>query len=231
MMNNTYSIIIPFFDHWDLTHKRLFELYKFIPQEVEIVLVDDCSTEEVEIKGGVGWWQKNRPNIKYIRNKENLGFGGSHNRGAKVASGNILVFLSNDVEVSGDFIKTLDGRIFDNLLIGNRIIDWKAGWNEVNGYVIPYLEGYFLACSKQVWVELGGFDLRYGKYDYEDVDLSMRTLELKYSLVSLETQMLRHLGGRTIYALKADRLEQTKKNREIFIDKWQDKLSSVFGGQ
>ena len=80
------AIILPFYNHWNLSHTRLFELYKYVQDNCFIVLVNDCSTE-VECETGVAWWQKqvHKQEIYYIKNKENLGFGKSMNLGAKIA--------------------------------------------------------------------------------------------------------------------------------------------------
>jgi len=127
------SIIIPFYNRWDLTHQQLMSLHKWVNEDVEIVLVNDASTD-MEIKGGVAFWQKNSPRhvIKYKENKENLGFGGAMNVGAKAASGEILVFLSNDVQIATDFIPQIKAilRENDKTLVGGRVIYWEAGWNQ-----------------------------------------------------------------------------------------------------
>src|SRR4030042_5050974 len=97
--NPLVSIVMPYFNRWDLTHARLMELYRFAPEYCEIVLVDDASTE-AEPGNGVKWWMESgfiKHKIRYYRNKENVGFGTSLNNGAKLAYGKYLIFLSNDV--------------------------------------------------------------------------------------------------------------------------------------
>lgn len=221
------SIIIPMYNRMDLTHQRLMEIYKFAPQEVEIIVIDDCSTEP-DVKGTLGWWQKDgaRHPLRYYRNPENLGFGGSLNNGAKLAKGNLLVFLSNDVILYGDIfseIETLIGQD-DTMLVAGRIVDFPGGWNEfdIDGdhLVVPYAEGWLLACTRGAWKMLGGFDPRYSKFDYEDVDLSTRAMELGMSLVALNSPMLLHLSGQTIATLGVDRPAITTGNRKIYLEKW-----------
>ena len=78
-----FSYIMPFYNRWDLTHARLGNFRQFLPTNCEIVLVDDCSTEE-DCRKGIAFWQKSgaaRHTIKYVKNKENLGFVQSVNRG------------------------------------------------------------------------------------------------------------------------------------------------------
>lgn len=232
------SVILPYYNHWDLTHARMMELYKYVPKDVEIVMVNDASTDK-DCRKGAGWWQKRsgRQEIKYVENKQNLGFGGSHNVGAKVSTGDILCFLSNDVIVRTDFVSI----IIDDLsnrpdsLLGGEIIYWPGGWNEFEfdgkKMVVPYCNGWLLACTREVWDNMGGFDVEtYGKFDFEDIDLSMNALSLGYDLLSLNLpkHKLNHLSGVTIRGLNVDRMEITKKNREKFIKKWQPKFLEVY---
>ena len=226
------SIIIPFFNKFHLVHSRLMELYKHVPKEdIEIILVNDASTEE-KIDESVAWWQKhlNYHKIRYTINSENLGFGGAMNRGAEIAEGDVLVFLSNDVIVSGNFVAQILEKINDEVLIGAEVIYYPAGWNEfdVSGgkMVLPWANGWLLACTRKVWDALGGFDPRYGKYSYEDLDLTITAMDLGYSIIALRSEFAKHIGAQTA-PYDAKRMEYTKRNREIFIEKWQDKLPSI----
>jgi GT2 family glycosyltransferase len=205
------------------------EYHKFLSDEIEIILVNDASTDR-DCDGGVGFWQKadTRQKIRYMKNEENLGFGGSMNRGAKLSKRDILVFLSNDVVVSGNFIEQIEKEIEneENILIGGRVLYWDTGWNVVNNTIFPYCEGWLLACTKEVWDNLGGFDPRYAPYDYEDVDLSATAIELGYRLVGLNSPHLRHIGGQTAnYDEK--RLSITHRNKALFFKKWKDKVDMI----
>lgn len=227
------SIILPMYGRWNLTMARLGEFRTHLPKHCEIIVVDDCSPEDQKdrIRNGMAFWQKGgvaSHKIRYLENEENLGFGGSMNRGASIAENEILVFHSNDVIVSGDFITPLI-KLFDSedpILVGHRLIWWEAGWNQFNlgkPKVIPYLEGYFISCTQSVFDEIGGWDTRYGKYDYEDVDLSMAAQVLGYNLIEFPSPYLSHIGGATINHSE-NRMNHTRQNREVFIKKWKDIL-------
>jgi GT2 family glycosyltransferase len=227
------SIILPFYNHWDLTHQRLMDIHKFLSEDVEVILVNDASTD-TDCDGGVAFWQKadTRQNIRYVKNKKNLGFGGSMNRGAKVADGEILVFLSNDVVITNNFTGQIE-RIIENeenALIGGRIVYWSAGWNQFihNGkeFVVPYVEGWLVACTRKVWDNLGGFDLLYGKYAFEDIDLSTTAITLGYKLVGLDSPHLKHIGGQTAKYTE-ERMRITEENKEKYIKKWQDRFDEI----
>jgi GT2 family glycosyltransferase len=219
---------MPFYGKWDMTHQRLNELYKFIHPSVnmEVILINDKPDDETP--NGVGWWQKmGAMNVRYLRNKENLGFGGSMNLGASKAVSDILVFFSNDVVVTGDFITQIIGALsVDNQrLIGNVVYDFDTGWNYLkmrNGkkVLFPYAEGYLMATTKVVWEDLGGFDPIYFPYDFEDVDISTMAIHKKYRLFALHSPYIRHLSGQTVSQVNPRREEITRANQQKFIGKW-----------
>lgn len=234
------AIVIPYLNHWDLVHARLGELYKFAPKDCEIVLVDDASTDPDCITGAA-FWQKQASRmdmkIRYYKNSTNLGFGGAMNIGAKIARVNhadITIFHSNDVVIYGDYISPIRELLLSDpkTLIGGELVWWAAGWNEFdhNGkkVVIPYLNGWLLACmTKGFWKDLGGFDLRYGKYDYEDVDLSTQALYMGYNLQALNSKYLAHMGAATIRELNTDRLQVTIEHRKLYEHKWIPRLDEL----
>jgi GT2 family glycosyltransferase len=238
------AIIIPFFNNWHLTHARLYEIYRCVCLEtpnVEIFLIDDASTEQ-EVRDGISWWQtdlKDKITVRYYCNKQNIGFGGSMNVGAKLADRrgmDLFVFHSNDVKVSGNFTKELIEAVnkHEKALIGNELISYPAGWNEFesNGknIIVPWLNGYWLACKRDNWIELGGFDLLYGKYTMEDVDLSTRAIELGYNLVPLNSKFLHHIGAQTV-GYSDERMKTTQQNKEKYWNKWKNKLEEIYKGE
>jgi len=210
------------------------ELHKFAPDDCEVVLINDASTD-ADCDGGVAFWQKGafRHKLRYYKNTKNLGFGGSMNVGAKIAKGDVLVFLSNDVITTNDFVTGIKTALQpdDKVLIGGRIVYWPGGWNEFEHegkkFVVPYCEGWLLACTREVWDNLGGFDPRYGKYAVEDIDLSTTAISLGYKLVGLNSSHLKHLGGATA-KYDEDRMKITTENKEKYIKKWQDRFEELF---
>ena len=227
-----HAIIIPYYNRWDLVHQRLMEIYRFIKNDATVILINDCSTESDAVTGA-GWWQKHGPlaGLKYFRNKENLGFGGSMNNGAKIAMQNefdALHFLSNDVKVENNFIKFTENDITAGHLIGGQILYHDTGWNVLEGVgVIPYANGWYLACSDYTWKLLGGFDPAYGKFDYEDVDLSTRAHYLGIKIVLNSFARFQHLGGSTINAEYTDRGSHTQRNQLVWKNKWKDKAQEL----
>jgi len=222
------SIIIPFYNNWELTHSRLMELYNYTDSNAcEIILVNDASTDD-EIDRGVAWWQKQigkDRTIRYLKNKENLGFGGSMNRGASKAHGDIVVLLSNDVKISGVFLGEVR-ILLENTksLVGGEYLGRFTGWNKIDGVICPYLNGWFLASKKEDWDLVGGFDPNFGKFDAEDIDLSLRYLQAGYNLIQITQSKVHHVGGQTVNKYHPDREAQTKRNIAYLNKKWSGKL-------
>jgi GT2 family glycosyltransferase len=155
------------------------------------------------------------------------------NKGAELAKGEILVFLSNDVIMSNNFISEITSRLSEdeNKLIGGRVVYWPGGWNEFEykgrRFTVPYCEGWLLACTKKVWDNLGGFDPLYGKYAFEDIDLSTTAISLGYELDGLNSPHLKHIGGATA-KYDEHRMEYTIKNKEKYIEKWRGRFEELF---
>jgi len=221
------SIILLTFNRWELSHARMWELYQYAPENSEIIILDNASTDD-EVVSGARFWSKemnHKHDIRYIRTKKNLGFGGGHNYGATKAIGDFLVFLSNDVKISGDFISQISSVLDENpvSLVGAKLLSHDTGWNtfrkNLEMVTIPYLEGWMLACKVEIWKNLGGFDPIYEKFDYEDVDLSYTAKQAGIELVALNSSFLDHIGAGTI-GFSKEREKQTIKNRERFARKW-----------
>lgn len=94
------SIIILTFNTKELTLeciKSIFQEYEkeLKTGEFEIILVDNASTDgTVDAISDIRY-----PDIKIIKNKENLGFSKGNNKGARNAVGQLVLFLNSDTEV------------------------------------------------------------------------------------------------------------------------------------
>ena len=82
--------------------KCLPSLFSQNYKRIEVLVVDNGSIDD-----SVVWLIKKYPQVKIIRNKENLGFASANNQGYWQASGEYMLFLNNDTEVTASFLTEL----------------------------------------------------------------------------------------------------------------------------
>lgn len=162
----------------------------------EIIVVDNGSTD-----GSVAFISESFPGVTVLPQATNLGFARACNLGAKKASGEIVVFLNNDMKVDTEWLGTLirpirEGRAAST---GSKVLSWDgskvdfagAVMNfEAKGAQVAYGEKYdpdkhdragemlfanggSMAINRRIFLDSGGFDGDYFAF-YEDVDLGWR---------------------------------------------------------
>jgi len=216
------SVITPVWNRADLTRQLLWRnctLYQSRP-DVEFIIVDNASTDETrEILGPFKALLSDRLVIQ--RNEDNVGFGPGHNQGARVAAGETFIFLSNDVIIANDYITPIQNALAEqpDALVGPEMLRHDTGWNTFDGQTIPYLAGWCIACRRETWDKLGGWDERYVPCDYEDIDLSYTAMKLGIPLVEAPLP-LQHMFGQSAQKLDGGRLQITHQSQAKFKEKW-----------
>jgi glycosyltransferase involved in cell wall biosynthesis len=216
--------VIPTFNHYDLLHTLLYDIYQKCSPSLsiikEVIVVDDCSTDE-DYRNGLRWWKENGMlPVRHIRMSENSMFLKASNAGLKKATGDMICLISNDVRIKGDIVgQILSSDTPDVVMFGGRLLDWDTGWNTFDGHTFPYLEGWLLAACKTMWEYVGYFDERFAPSDMEDVDISTTVLSKGLYLQPLPDHMTHHMGGQSIH-YGSEREAITIANKEKFRLKW-----------
>lgn len=92
------SIIIPYFETFDLTARLLNSLIVQKTSEVEIIVLDDgCNEEMLDLY---------KKDVKVIH-KENEGVAKTRNKGIELAKGKYVAFIDCDDMVTADYIEVL----------------------------------------------------------------------------------------------------------------------------
>ncbi len=143
------SIITINFNQANVTRECLNSLRKITYPNVEIFLVDNASAPENRIH------QDEYPEVIFIQSDKNLGFTGGNNLAMKVATGDFVLLLNNDTEVSAGFLEPLLKTFIDHPdagIVSPKIIFFDtgkliqyAGTTAINpytcrGYTIGYKE-------------------------------------------------------------------------------------------
>ena len=96
------SIIIVSWNALPLLEKCLASVVATDYPDVEIILADNASTD-----GSAEWVERTFPEVRVVRHPENWAFCRGNNAAVPHATGDILVFLNNDVEVPPHWLQPL----------------------------------------------------------------------------------------------------------------------------
>lgn len=212
---------------------------------LEIILVDnDSKPEESAIV--TNWLNIHSINkIKYVKNAENLGFAAGNNVGLLEASGDYLVILNNDTEVSPGWIwRSLKHFYRDSRLgllgpstnnCGNegRIKlrgnpnDWLSEVVPRFNFRIPYLlevdtvAFFCVFMPRKVFVEVGMIDTDFGRGYFEDDDYCRRVQSLGYKIGIARDVFVHHKMGASFDLLEdSEKANLFKENKAVYESKW-----------
>lgn len=221
------SIVIPSYKHPELANQILMDIYQNCPTVDEVLVVDDYSNDPSTVKA-YEFWQKNESfPLKVLMLAENVGFLKASNIGMKAASGDIIALISSDVTIKKDlpaFVRAMLEKVPD-VLLGGKVYTETTGWNDFDGRIFPYVEGWALIAKKEIWENLGYFDEQFAPHDFEDVDLSTTAISKGYGLAQFSPwygEVLEHIGAQSI-GYNDERLAITEAHRELFRKKWVEK--------
>lgn len=212
----TVSIVIPTWNGKHLLEKHFpFVFAARTKDVVEIILVDDCSTD-----GTIEWAREKFPELLTIRLARRGFFARAVNAGVGAAQGDIVVLLNNDVTPKKDFLDPLM-KHFDNssvfavtcaeetMIDGKRIVRGRGEGRLEKGLLIhksgindkPYslwATGGNAAFDRRKWDELGGMDTLFEPFYWEDIDLSYRAWKKGWPVVFEKNSLVEHIHEQTI---------------------------------
>ena len=104
-MKPLISIIVPVYNVSDYIEQCLESLINQTMREIEIIIVDDCGTDDSIIKAEK--FAKKDKRIRIVYNKTNQGLGQTRNIGLKYVRSDYVAFLDSDDWIEKDFYKKL----------------------------------------------------------------------------------------------------------------------------
>ena len=128
-MNDSISVILPNYNGRGLLEKNIPSLFQALGDiDNEIIVIDDCSSDD-----SVQFLKETYPAIKVIRNKINLGFSATCNKGIKAAKLNLLCVVNTDVTFTPDYF-TIMIREFDDtslFAVKGDIVNYDKSFDDV----------------------------------------------------------------------------------------------------
>jgi GT2 family glycosyltransferase len=151
----------------------------------ELIVVDNASTD-----GTLAAIGEIAPSAVIVRNDGNAGFAAGANAGARVARGDLLVFLNPDATPAPGFLDAIRAprgtwSAWQGLVTAGAAVNTGGGVVHFTGIAwagqasvagpreVAFLSGACLAIPRAQWERLGGFAEAFFMYQ-EDVDLSLR---------------------------------------------------------
>jgi GT2 family glycosyltransferase len=245
------SIVIPVYNNYMTTLACLHSIKKHTDQLVtsyEVIVADDCSTDETKDIGGVV------TGLKIVRGEQNQGFLKNCNTAIPTAKGDFLVLLNNDTNVQENWLSELllpletsdtigitgptflypDGRLQE---AGGIVFSDASGWNYGRldqpskpeysfARDVDYISGACLVFRKTLWDQIGGFDEVFAPAYYEDTDFCFETRKLGLTVRFVPTAKVVHFEGVSHGSSESSGIKKYQAiNRDKFFDKWKDCLS------
>lgn len=196
----TVTVVTPWHDHPEFMDgfRKAIEL----AQPDEVIVVDSGSAEPVD---GAAY-----------RYETNVGQSVACNKGLEMASGDVVVFLNNDVRPSrADWLDALLDAVKPGILAGPHLR--KDPHTNVDGQIMPYLDGWCLAGMRQDFERIGAWDTTYDEPAYYgDNDLSLRAVACGMTLREVPNVGLEHLSNGTSGDDPEKRERVAKANRSIY---------------
>lgn len=239
-MRPDYSLIIPSWNGRSLLEKNLPAVLTAVSGErVEVLVVDNGSSD-----GSLAWLKNLRAkNLRPLGLHKNFGFAAACNFAAKKARGRWLVLLNNDVVPENGFLKPLRPLLAQKNLFAVSLHEPQFSWANAffeNGFLnhspgpktaAPHFSFWASGGSgvfcRQLWRELGGFDLLYHPFYWEDVDLSYRAWKRGYRVIWSPDSVVFHHHESTVRRFPSAYVDLVKQRNELLFY-WKNLTSPAF---
>ena len=240
------SFIIPVFNQLACTQACLASLKSTLPTGLkhEIILVDDGSTDASR-----DFLRELPPPHIVLLNERNLGYAASNNRAARIAQGEILALLNNDLVLQQGWFEPMFSAFTQHRragLVGN--IQLAADSGQVDhvgvvfrdgGYPVHHREPLKHTQTRGAYAEFpavtaaccmvrrdwflgaGGFDENY-RNGFEDSDLSLRAREDGLVNLVATTSVVRHHISRSV-----GRASFEYRNADRFLARWGPRAAAL----
>lgn len=190
------AAIIVGIDNWQRFTKPLIDSLHRGEPLCTVVVIDNASTEpypsdplSLASAGNLAVWRTER-----------LCYSAAINKGKavldKLGKFDWYIVLSNDVLCTGPFAHILEG--YDgNDLVGPLLLE-----TPIPGMgMVPYIEGWCMIFSRQIWEAIGGFDENYIMSSFEDVDVSHEARKAGFGLLEDKELPFTHLDQKQRFYL------------------------------
>lgn len=212
-------------------------------EDYEIIVVDNHSTD-----GTPAYLQElavREPRLRFRLNSTNRGFAGGNNDGIATASGNIMVLLNSDTQVTAGWLTKLRATLAADPSIGllgpvsnevgneqkiftcgtapGEVLAEGSAWMKCSAgdmFETDRLGFFCVAFRREIIERVGLLDESYDLGFYEDDDYCIRVQRAGYRLVCREDVFIYHRGSATFRKAPVKTKELLRKNRRLLEKKF-----------
>ena len=182
------TIICCLFNEANLINSKLIKFIRDIKntnQNLEIIIIDNNSTDGTKQKLKELKNRKLYKNINFIFNKSNLGKGGSVKKACKVAKGNFCCIFDIDEYFVKDLlkgIKLVELKSLD-LLIGSRIHEKNKYIYKANYYGVRFLTSIINIFFNVKLTDSAGAIKIFNKFKYKTINIKSSGFDFEFELI------------------------------------------------
>jgi GT2 family glycosyltransferase len=197
------------------TTERCIESIKSFTNDYELIIIDNASSFGTDVL-------RKEADV-YVRNRKNLGYAPGANQGLKLACGEYLAVLNNDIVFQTEWLTPLVDALKKNPLIA--VIRPGEHRERGEGVVLDYKDyhGFCYVIPRKIYTEfkddrnnLLSEDFKFGYF--EDLHLWWRILSRGYAMAKHFGVRVSHKGGYTIHQMP-NLSEITRENERTFVAK------------
>ena len=232
-MKYKISVVIPNFNGLDLLAKNLVSVVtntlSYDP-DAEVIVVDDASKDY-----SVKYLKENFPKVIVLKHLRNRGFSATVNSGIKIARGDLIVLLNNDVLPINNYLHSVvdhfnDGEVFA-VSFHEKGYGWAKGYFK-DGFVQHSGGVESTTSHRTFWVNGGSGIFRasmlkkiryfdeelFSPFYWEDIDLSYRGAKRGWKLIWEPKSCVIHEHESTIKKINQGKKDLiVQRNQLLFI--------------
>ncbi|MEL4319024.1 glycosyltransferase [Leifsonia sp. YIM 134122] len=247
-VHDRVSIAMPIFEDWAMTDRAVRAVLANSGEtDLELILVDNGSRRSV---GAIlqGLWGAH-PQVRFHRLPRNHNFALASNYAAAASTGEFIVFLNNDTEVTSGWLQPLLERLradpdvlgvqpvllypddtiqaAGTVFGGPRMLPWhflaghpREDVDRAGDHDFAAITAACMAMRADDVMQSRGFDTIF-ENGFEDVDLCLRLGETRggHFVVARDATVYHHESK------SPGRFRRGEQNRKIFLERWADSLS------
>lgn len=229
------SIVIPVFGQVEMTHDCINAIRE-TTQDFELIIVDNGSVPPFQ-PPFMGF-----TTTQVIRNAENRGFPVAVNQGIRVANGDTIILLNNDVTVTPGALNQLVSYLNEFSIVGP-VTNFCAGmqrvivpvYNSIEGLnkeaeilkqtdewqeEVNFVIGFCMAFKKSLYDEIGPFDESLWPCSGEEIDFCLSARKAGHKIGIAHDVYVHHEGSKTFSTMDINYDAICKRTDAHLTKKW-----------